>query len=98
MQTSDKSEPGVKPCLSPQCTLYFDTQHQRWVIRAPNQVVFPDSDSLEVLLLCDGTHTIEQISGQVRENQPVSENRLNDSARDIIKRFIRRGVLEAPSI
>lgn len=76
------------------CSLYFDAVHKRWVIRGPNQVVFPDSDSLEVLLLCDGLQSVDQISDRLEQNRQQNQNARGDTAREIIMRFIRRGVLE----
>ena len=78
------------------CSLYFDKQRQRWVIRAPNQVVFPDTESLEVLLLCDGTRTVDQISETLMESNSGNNHVSSDPVWDIIARFIRRGVLETP--
>ena len=97
MQIRDESKTDVKPSLSPMCSLYFDNQHQRWVIRAPNQVVFPDSESLEVLLLCDGTKTVAEISGTLRQKDADFYKKAKDSVGEIVSRFIRRGVLETPS-
>ena len=98
MQTRESTNRESRPGLSPLCSLYFDKQHQRWVIRAPNQVVFPDSESLEVLLLCDGTRTVEQISEKLQQHKHFDLNHpvTTGPVEDIITRFIRRGVLEMP--
>lgn len=88
----------LRPSLAPMCRLYFDPVHKRWVIRAPNQVIFPDSESLEVLLLCDGKQSVDQISDKLEENRQQNINARGDTAKEIVMRFVRRGVLETTTL
>jgi len=40
---------------------------QRWVILAPERVLAPDDIAVEVLQLCDGVRSIEQMIDQLAE-------------------------------
>jgi hypothetical protein len=86
---------SLRPGLAPACKLYYDAMHKRWVMRGPNQVVFPDADSLQVLLLCNGERSINQISRKLSK-APNEATEEDTSAFDIIMRFLKRGFLEMP--
>jgi pyrroloquinoline quinone biosynthesis protein D len=50
-----------RPVLPRHAKLKFDETRQRWVILAPERVLAPDEIAVEVLQLCDGVRSVEQI-------------------------------------
>ena len=81
--------PVIKAC----CRLYFDGQHDRWVLTAPQQAIFLDALSLLILQACDGHCSAQQIAGSIAsfaEIQRVSES----DVLGILHDFERRGVLQ----
>src|SRR3954465_14264040 len=50
-----------RPVLPRHARLKFDETRQRWVILAPERVLAPDEIAVEILQLCDGIRTVEQI-------------------------------------
>ena len=83
----------LRPGLAPACKLYYDASHKRWVMRGPNQVVFPDADSLEVLLLCNGERSVSQISRKLSSESDEEAHDQDSSVVDIVTRFLKRGFL-----
>jgi pyrroloquinoline quinone biosynthesis protein D len=50
-----------RPVLPRHVRLQFDRTRERWVILAPERVLVPDEISVEVLQLCDGVRTIDDV-------------------------------------
>ena len=50
-----------RPVLPRHAKLKFDETRQRWVILAPERVLAPDEIAVEVLQLCDGIRSVEQM-------------------------------------
>jgi pyrroloquinoline quinone biosynthesis protein D len=56
-----------RPVLPRHARLKFDETRQRWVILAPERVLAPDEIAVEVLRLCDGVRSVEQMIDQLAE-------------------------------
>jgi pyrroloquinoline quinone biosynthesis protein D len=56
-----------RPLLPRHAKLKFDEARQRWVILAPERVLAPDDIAVEVLQLCDGVRSVEQMIDQLAE-------------------------------
>src|ERR1700687_2173479 len=54
-----------RPLLPRHARLKFDETRQRWVILAPERVLAPDEIAVEVLQLCDGLRSVEQLIDQL---------------------------------
>src|SRR6202163_4294477 len=54
-----------RPVLPRHAKLKFDETRQVWVILAPERVLAPDEIAVEVLKLCDGVGSVEQIIDQL---------------------------------
>ena len=50
-----------RPILPRHAKLKFDETRQVWVILAPERVLAPDEIAVEVLRLCDGVRSVEQM-------------------------------------
>ena len=50
-----------RPKLPRHAKLKFDETRQVWVILAPERILAPDEIAVEVLQLCDGVRSVEQI-------------------------------------
>ena len=86
------SLPQMTPVLNTGCQLYFDGQHDRWVLKAPQQIIFPDHLTLLVLQACDGCCNGAEIVSAITANYaslPVSES----AVLDILDEYERRGFL-----
>lgn len=54
-----------RPVLPRHARLKFDETRQVWVILAPERVLAPDEIAVEVLRLCDGVRSVEQMIDQL---------------------------------
>ncbi|MEA2885601.1 MAG: pyrroloquinoline quinone biosynthesis protein [Bradyrhizobium sp.] len=50
-----------RPIMPRHAKLKFDEVRQRWVILAPERVLAPDETAVEILQLCDGVRSVEQM-------------------------------------
>jgi hypothetical protein len=87
------SSPRSVPSLAAGTQLYFDNQHQRWVIKAPHQVVFLDPLSLDVLRACDGERNLARIALCMDALNHRPGRAWLDVVQDIVRHFEARGVL-----
>jgi len=54
-----------RPVLPRHAKMKFDETRQRWVILAPERVLAPDEIAVEILQLCDGIRSVEQMIDQL---------------------------------
>lgn len=50
-----------RPVLARHAKLKFDEARQVWVILVPERVLAPDEIAVEILQLCDGVRSVDQI-------------------------------------
>ena len=70
-----------RPRLPRHAKLKFDETRQVWVILAPERVLAPDEIAVEVLQLCDGVRSVEQMIDQLAEKYAADRNAI---ATDVI--------------
>ena len=70
-----------RPRLPRHAKLRFDETRQRWVILAPERVLAPDEIAVEVLHLCAGVRSVEQMIDQLAEKYAADRNAI---ATDVI--------------
>jgi pyrroloquinoline quinone biosynthesis protein D len=70
-----------RPVLPRHAKLKFDETRQRWVILAPERVLAPDDIAVEVLQLCDGVRSVEQMIDQLAEKYAAERDAI---ATDVI--------------
>jgi pyrroloquinoline quinone biosynthesis protein D len=54
-----------RPIMPRHARLKFDEVRRRWVILAPERVLAPDEIAVEILQLCDGARSVEQMIDQL---------------------------------
>ena len=52
---------GSRPVLARHAKLKFDEARKVWVILVPERVLAPDEIAVEILQLCDGIRSVDQI-------------------------------------
>ena len=76
----DVSE-ASRPVLPRHTKLRFDSTRERWVLLAPERVLAPDDIAVEVLQLCDGERSVEQLVGTLAEKYAADRAEIS---RDVI--------------
>ncbi len=84
------------PILNTDCRLYFDGQHNRWVLKAPQQIIFPNQLTLVVLQACDGSGSGKQIAHSLA-SFPAEDSITEADVLDVLEEFERRGFISAQS-
>ena len=61
--------------LAPHIVFRFDETRQRWIMMAPERLMLPDEQAVEILKLVDGEVSVEAIVGTLasRYNAPREE-------------------------
>ncbi len=85
--------PNWVPSLAPGIRLYFDDQSRRWVVKAPQQVVFLDPLSLDVLRACDGRRCLTQIALYMDGLEHRPGRGWLEVVSEIVRHFEGRGML-----
>lgn len=60
--------PHSVPSLPPYIRLQFDDLRQKWVVLAPERVLWPDDVSIDILKKCTGTGSTTQIIDQLAQD------------------------------
>ena len=89
--------PVLVPVLNADCRLHFDGQHNRWVLKAPQQIIFPDQLTLIVLQACDGSCSGQQIACSLASFPPWG-NVTEEDVLDVLDEFERRGFISTQSV
>ena len=61
MQTRVQLHPDSHPALPAHVRLQFDELRRKWVVLAPERVLWPDDVSVDIIKLCDGSRTLNEI-------------------------------------
>ena len=69
-------------CLAPHIVFRFDETRQRWVILAPERLMLPDDQAVEILQLVDGKTGVGAIVDSLA-------NRYTQAPRELIARLSR---------
>jgi pyrroloquinoline quinone biosynthesis protein D len=64
-----------KPSLPRYIKLRHDVTRDRWLVQAPERNFYPDPIAVEVLKLCDGSHSVGEVAEAlaVRYNAPKEQ-------------------------
>ncbi|MEM8688218.1 MAG: pyrroloquinoline quinone biosynthesis peptide chaperone PqqD [Pseudomonadota bacterium] len=56
------------PALPAHVRLQFDEVRQKWVVLAPERVLWPDDVSVDIIKLCDGSRTLNEIVDKLADD------------------------------
>ncbi len=60
-------KPESRPVLTRSVRMRFDKARSMWLILAPEKVIAPDEICVEILQLCDGQRSIDEVSAALAE-------------------------------
>ena len=84
-----------RPALPRHVRLRHDEQRGRWVILAPERVLLPDEISVEILHLCDGKATVDDIASALAQDYSAPEDEIRADVIDVLQNLIDKGFLSA---
>ena len=82
-----------RPLLPRHAKLKFDETRQRWVILAPERVLAPDETAVEILQLCDGVRSVEQMIDQLAEKYAAERNAIGTDVIAMLQDLADKGFL-----
>jgi len=82
-----------RPILPRHTKLKFDETRQRWVILAPERVLAPDDIAVEVLQLCDGVRSVEQMIDQLAEKYTADRGAIGADVIAMLQDLADKGFL-----
>ena len=82
-----------RPRLPRHAKLKFDETRQRWVILAPERVLAPDEIAVEVLQLCDGVRSVEQMIDQLAEKYAADRDAIGTDVIAMLQDLADKGFL-----
>ena len=82
-----------RPVLPRHARLKYDETRQRWVILAPERVLAPDEIAVEVLQLCDGVRSVEQMIDQLAEKYTAERGAISSDVIAMLQDLADRGFL-----
>jgi pyrroloquinoline quinone biosynthesis protein D len=82
-----------RPRLPRHAKLKFDETRQRWVILAPERVLAPDEIAVEVLQLCDGARSVEQMIDQLAEKYAADRDAIGADVIAMLQDLADKGFL-----
>jgi pyrroloquinoline quinone biosynthesis protein D len=82
-----------RPVLPRHARLKFDETRQRWVILAPERVLAPDEIAVEVLQLCDGIRSVEQMIDQLAAKYAAQRDAISTDVVAMLQDLADKGFL-----
>jgi pyrroloquinoline quinone biosynthesis protein D len=82
-----------RPRLPRHAKLKFDETRQRWVILAPERVLAPDEIAVEVLQLCDGVRSVDQMIDQLAEKYAAERDAIGTDVIAMLQDLADKGFL-----
>jgi pyrroloquinoline quinone biosynthesis protein D len=82
-----------RPILPRHARLKFDETRQVWVILAPERVLAPDEIAVEVLRLCDGVRSVEQMIDQLAEKYAAERSAISTDVIAMLQDLADKGFL-----
>src|SRR5205807_10063708 len=84
---------GSRPILPRHAKLKFDETRQVWVILAPERVLAPDDIAVEVLKLCDGVRSVEQMIDHLAAKYTAQREAISTDVIAMLQDLANKGFL-----
>ena len=82
-----------RPVLPRHARLKFDETRQVWVILAPERVLAPDEIAVEVLRLCDGVRSVEQMIDELAAKYAAERSAISTDVIAMLQDLADKGFL-----
>ncbi len=83
----------TRPCLPRHIKLRHDATRDRWVILAPERVFDPDERAVEVLKLCDGMTSVEDIACRLASVYQAPSDEICNDILSMLQELADKGVI-----
>ena len=83
-----------KPALPRHVKLRHDAARDTWTILAPERVFTPDAIAADVLRMCDGARTVDDIAGALAQNYNAPKERILADVTSMLQELADKGVVQ----
>jgi pyrroloquinoline quinone biosynthesis protein D len=83
-----------KPALPRHIKLRRDAARNAWTILAPERVFTPDAIAANVLRLCDGMRTVEDIAAELAQSYNAPRERILADVTSMLQELADKGVVQ----
>jgi pyrroloquinoline quinone biosynthesis protein D len=87
--------PQSTPSLPRHIKLRHDASRDRWVLLAPEKVLSPNGVAVEILKLCDGRRTVEDIAQDLAKRFTAPPEQIRADVLAMVNDLAGKGVLKA---
>ncbi len=84
-----------RPVLRPHVKFRHDRVRDRWVILAPERILTPNEQAVDVLRLCDGQRTVANIAAELTETYDAGPDTIVADILPILQGLADAGVLRS---
>lgn len=85
MQTRLEIHDDTSPALPGHVRLQFDALREKWVVLAPERVLWPDDVSVDIIKLCDGTRTMSEIVDRLAEDYGAERDEISADVAEFLQ-------------
>jgi pyrroloquinoline quinone biosynthesis protein D len=82
-----------RPKLRRHVRLQYDAVRAAWAVLAPEKVLWPDEPSLGILRLCDGAHSVAEISELLAEEFDADITVIRDDVETFLQTWCDQGLV-----
>jgi pyrroloquinoline quinone biosynthesis protein D len=84
-----------RPALARHIKMRHDAARDRWVLLAPERVLYPDAIAVAVLQLCDGSRSVEAIAEELAGTYNAAKEHILGDIVPLLQGLADKGVVEA---
>jgi len=93
MNTQAMHGEGIKPRFAPHVRFKFDRRRDQWVVLAPERLLLPDENSVEILQRCTGDATLADIIDQLSAEFDAPRGEIAGDVRAMVQDLADKGIL-----
>ena len=82
-------------CLAPHIVFRFDETRQRWIMMAPERLMLPDEQAVEILKLVDGQASVGAIVDVLAERYQAPREEIAGDVTEMLQDLADKGCLHA---
>lgn len=85
----------TRPYLPPYLKLRHDPGRDRWILLAPERILTPDRTAVEVLKLCDGKRSVEEIAKMLAKEYAAPVETIEADVLGLLQGLADKGYIKA---
>jgi pyrroloquinoline quinone biosynthesis protein D len=88
-------EAASRPALARHIKMRHDATRNRWVLLAPERILYPDAIAVAVLQLCDGNRSVTTIAEELARTYNAPSERILADVVPLLQGLADKGVVKA---